>query len=320
MGKNKDRRNIVVAAILIFAISMQMGWLSGFGIDPLQIPTGNIFNPVTGDTAPQKFTLYKRGTSTALAAATVYAWYDWDGDGAVDLGAYPEGEIEELTSATTTGLVTTVVEYPIGADVLYQVHLASYEVETFARSRDSLPSAYDGSALVVPSCYLTLTNTYTSLVRVAGVGYLVTSSTDYNYTLNGDKPEFIFEATAVSTDAGNTEQAYTHWGTGIAYAGTVVAITCTNQDFIDLGLIGSGFSDYFVGATNTICWFNTAGWFDDADITGDSVFELAFELSITAAGDIATIGIYQGMEQADLNVGALNTPIATVETDLDIVA
>ena len=279
---------------------------------------GNIspFDPVSSASAPQKFTLSKRGTSTAVETATVYAWYDWDGNGMVDLGTYPDGEIEELASASTTGLVTTTVEYPIGESVLYQVHKSGYEVETFSRIRASLPAAYDGSALVVPSCYLTLTDTHTSLVRVLGVGYLVTESTDYNWSLNGADPTFEFEATSVSTDAGLNEQAYTHWGTGDVYAGTVVAATFTNQDWIDLGV--TGWDGFFVGATTTTCWFNTAGYFNDADVDNDNVLGLQFDLAITADGDIATIGLYNGMELKNLLVGVLNTPIATHETNLDI--
>lgn len=315
MGNNTTRnRAIIVIVILAAAYSVgifkPLGVPSPFGIDIL---SGDI-NIDTGQMAPQKFTLAKRGTSTAVETATVYAHYDWNGNGMVDLGAYPEGEIEELASAATTGLVTTTVEYPIGKPVFYQIHKTGYEVETFSRVRSSLPSAHDGSALVVPSVYLTLTNTYTSLVRVLGVGYLATTTPVYDWDTDSplDEPTFEFEATSVTTDAGVNEQPFTHWGTGDVYAGTVMAITMTNQDFIDLGI--SGWDGFFVGASNTVAWWNTAGFFDDADLSGDEVFSLQFDLKITADGDIAAIGLYNGMELKNLLVGVLNSPIATHET------
>ena len=318
-SKNQTRnRAIVIILVIAGAYSVGLfgafGFASPFGIDIL---SGDIQLP-DGPMAPQKFTLAKRGTSTAVETATVYAHYDWNGNGMVDLGAYPDGEIEELASAATTGLVTTTVEYPIGKPVLYQIHKAGYEVETFSRTRSSLPAAHDGSALVVATIGLTLTDTMTTLVRVLGVGYLVTSTGDYDWDTSPplDEPTFEFEATSVSTDAGLNEQAYTHWGTGDEYAGTVVAATFTNQDFIDLGV--SGWSGFFVGATVTTVWWNTAGYFNDADKTGDEVFSLQFDLKITADGDITTIGMYNGMEMKNLLVGVLNTPIATHETDLDI--
>jgi hypothetical protein len=274
--------------------------------------------PSSGQYAPQTFTLYKRGTSTVVTSAPVYAWYDWDGDGAVDLGEYPSsGEIETLTSDGTSGVVTTAVEYPIGADVLYQVHGSGYEVETFARVRSSIPSGWDGDALSVANVHITLTDTGTSRVSINGE-LLVTSTTDYNYTASGAEPQVEFKHTSTSTDSGVCEQAFTHWGTGKVYAGTMVIATFTTADFLDL--VPDGYDGMFNDGTTATVWWNTAGYFNDADVTNDEIFRLYFNMDINDAGDIATIGIYNGIEVSDLAIGIIGSAIGTYETGLDIVA
>ena len=298
MGKNRNR-NIAIVVILIIAVGAVAMTPAGqqFTADFVQMLEdgwNNLFGAgvITGKVAAQKFILYKRGTVTALADATVYAHYDWNGNGLVDLGEYPDGEIETLVSATTTGLVTTVLEYPVGRDALYQIHLATYEIETFARARDSIPAAHDGSALSVPACYITLTDTGVSRVSVNGE-LLVTASTDYNYTLSGANPSVEFVHTATSSDAGINEQAFTHWGTAKVYAGTFLGVIFLNQDFIDLN--PDGYSGVFIGATNTYVWYFVDGYFNDAEITGDERYSLFHTLTITAAGDYANIGLYNGV-------------------------
>ena len=303
----------VVAVTVVLAILLGPSL-----IDMVSTGSTNPFiPPTTGEVSQHKFTLTKRGTATAVEGATVYAWYDWNKDGAVNLGEYPEGEIETLTSATTTGLVTTAMEYPIGEEVLYQIHKSGYEVETFARARASIPAAHDGSALVVPSCFLTLTDTGATRISINGE-LLVSGSTDYNYTLSGATPSAEVVHTATTGDAGITEKAFTHWGTGKVYAGTMLIATYTNQDFIDLK--PDGYSGVFIGPTTTTVWYNVDGYFNDADVTGDERYSMFFNFDISAAGDIATIGLYNGIEVSDLNIGVLNTQLGTYEDNIDIVA
>ncbi len=275
---------------------------------------GNVYD---GQMAPQKFITYKKGTNTAIVSVEGYAWFDWDADGAVDLGEYPQGEIESLTGDGTSGLITTQIAYPVGQEVFYQLHSSGYEVTQIARTVTSVSAGYDGSAIGVPHAFLMLTDTGASRVSVDGV-MLVTSSTDYNYTLGTTEPVLTFRHTSVSTDAGLSSPLYTHWSTGKTYSGTLVVATFTNQDFIDLH--PEGYDGVHIGAATTTIWWFTSGYFNDADQVGDDVFLLTFSMDISAAGDIATIGMYSDIEMNELEIGVLNTPIATHETDLDFVA
>ena len=102
-------------------------------------------------------------------------------------------------------------------------------------------------------------------------------------------------------------------------SGTVIVATFTNQDFIDLK--PAGYHGVHIGAATTTVWWFTSGYFNDADQTGDEVFTLDFTMDISAAGDIATIGIYNDIEMSDLVIGVLGSAVVgTVETDLDFVA
>ena len=261
--------------------------------------------------------IYKRGTTTAIASVEVYAWYDWDGNGAVNMALYPAGEIEQLVSSAT-GVVSTSVSYPIGRDVLYQCHVATYESETFARNRAELPPAHAGAALSVPNVYMTLTDTGVTRININGE-LIATGTPDYNYTLSGSTPDVMFRHTSTSTDSGINEKAYTHWGTGLSYGGTFIGATFTNQDWIDLDC--NGYDGVFIGATTTYVWWFTDGYFNDASTTSDDIFTLTFcNMDIDAAGDIATIGLYNTCETEDIESGDWTTVIGTSETGLDIVA
>lgn len=315
MAKKNNQKLIGVFCLALF-VGVLFGPQIIQGISNLL--GGNIIiTPPPGGSTPQKFYLYKEGTSTALTNVEVYAWYDWNGDGAVQLGEYPAGEIESLTSDGTSGLVTTQLEYPIGKSVYYQCHKATYETVTLERVRSSLPSAYDGSALSVPNGFMTLTDTGESRVSVDG-SLLVSGSTDYNYTAGTTEPIVQFRHTSTSTDSGINEAAYTHWGNGKVYGGTFVGVVYTNQDFIDLH--PDGFDGVFVGATYTYTWYWVDGYFNDNDVTGDEVFTLEFNMDITAAGDIYQIGIWNTVELDDIQIGVWGTQIGTIEDNLDFVA
>lgn len=272
---------------------------------------------VSDEVAPLKFTIYKKGTTTALTSVEVYGWFDWDQDGAVDLGEYPEGEIETLTSDGTSGLLTTTIAYPVGSDVLFQLHKATYESGVVVKNLPSVPSSYGGAAMAVPNAYMILTDAGDSRVSVDGV-LLVTASTDYNYTAGTTEPTIQFRHTSASTDTGIATPQWTHWGNGKSYSGTVVIATFTNLDFTDLH--PQGYNGIFVGDATTTIWWFTAGYFNDADVTGDEVFILEFLMDISADGDIATIGMYNDIEMKNLAIGSLSGGVGTGETGLDFVA
>lgn len=321
MGSRKVPTYLIVLLILGSGLAVDQlafdgqvldGFLGLFGLGSIG---GNVYN---GQVAPLKMTPYKEGTTTAITSVECYAWFDWDGDGAVDLGEYGSGgEIETLTGDGSSGLITTNVAYPVGGEVWFQLHSSSYEVLQVKRVVASVPAGYDGDAIAVPNAFMILTDTGTSRVLV-GQELLVSGSTDYNYTLSGSEPTLSFRHTATSTDAGISSPQYTHWGTGKSYSGSIVVATFTNQDFIDLK--PAGYDGVHIGASTTTIWWFVDGYFNDADVTGDEVFSLQFTMDITGDGDIATIGMYSDVEMGDLAIGVLNTQIGTYEDNLDFVA
>ena len=317
MGNRKIPTYVLIILILGSGLAIDQIFLEGQFLDGALGLVG-IGGNVYGDTvAPLKFTYYKQGTTTALTSVEVYAWFDWDLDGAVDLGEYPLGEIETLTSDGTSGLLTTQIGYPVGSDVYFQSHLSTYESRVVIRSLASVPNSYDGSAMSVPNAYMMLTDAGASRVSVDG-SLLVTSSTDYNYTAGTTEPVCTLRHTSASTDTGISTPKWTHWNTGKSYTGTVIIATFTNQDYVDLK--PTGFDGVYIGAATTTVWKFISGYFNDADVTGDEVFTWDFTMDISAAGDIATIGIFNDIEMSDLVIGVIGSPIGTGETDLDFVA
>ena len=298
-------KSIAIIAIALFLGSWQLGFLTQFGLEPFVLP-GNILGGTT-EKSPLSFNVYKEGTTTAIASVAVYAWYDWDGDGAVDLGAYPaDGEIESLVSAATTGLVTTSVEYPIGKDVLFQCQVAAYEINTFARSRDSVPAAHDGSALSVPNVFLRANPEGQAYCSESNTGNLVTA-TEYAGATYGFSNVLDIKVISNTTDTGFSEGAYTDWDTGYEYSGNFVGITLTNQDFIDSGISG-GYDGMFVGASNTMLWMWIGNHFDNDADTGDGSFILGqLEFTDMTADWNMTIGIHSSVKMTALNVGSFGT-------------
>lgn len=318
------KRKVSNTQLGIFAIILIVGTFmyGGQVADLLGINVDDPFKPVptVEGQAPHTFTLYKRGTSTVVETADVYGWYDWNGNGLVDLGTYPEGEIEELASAATTGVVTTSLNYPIGESVLYQVHKTGYEVETFSRVVNYLPNAHDGSALPAGDIRLTLTGDGVTSMRIGDVT-CVTASGDYNVTAEGGEDEPMVEVYFKSnvTDSGINEKAFTHWGTGKDYAGTFMGLTVTQADFPLLGI--SGYDGIFTDGTDYFIWFYVDGYFDDAAVTNDQRFSVFFDLDISAAlseSDFDIIGFYNGVEKDDVAIGQWNTVLGESETDIDV--
>ena len=298
---------------MIFMIIFNFGVVKKWVKDVLQTPyligmfggtdVVNPFDPADPDAqyCSQYFTLYKEGTTTALASASVYGWYDWDGDGTVDLGAFEgisadgvlvNGEIESLTSAATTGLVTTAVEYPVGELVSYQIHLADYEKNTFTRARNSLPIAHDGSALSVTAIYLRLSAAGQGYASETNTGNLVTA-TEYAGGTYGFTPTIEIKCISNTTDSGFSEVEYYDWSNGKHYTGQFVGITMTTQDFIDGN--PSGFDFVFPGASNYFMIMWVGSHFDDDGVSGDQTFALG-ELNMVMTADCnMTVGFYSGI-------------------------
>ncbi|MCK5644446.1 MAG: hypothetical protein KAJ19_26840, partial [Gammaproteobacteria bacterium] len=169
MGNRKINTWVFIVLILGSGLAIDQIFLEGQILDGM-LSLGGIGGNVYSDTvAPLKFTFYKQGTTTALTSVEVYAWFDWDLDGAVDMGEYPLGEIETLTSDGTSGLLTTQIAYPVGSDVYFQSHLASYESNVVIRNLASVPNSHDGSAMSVPNAYMMLTDTGASRCMVDAV-------------------------------------------------------------------------------------------------------------------------------------------------------
>ena len=319
MGSRKVNTWVMIALILGSGLAADQLLFEGAGLNAIMglFDGGLGGNVYSGQSAAMKFTPYKKGTNTAIVSVEAYAWFDWDLDGAVDLGEYPEGEIESLTGDGTSGEIATQMMYPIGSEVYFQLHSSTYEVLQIVRQINSVPAGYDGSALGVPHAFLILTDTGASRLSVDGT-LLVTDTGDYGYTSGTTEPVCTFRHTATSADAGVSSPQYTHWSTGKTYSGSVVIATFTNQDFIDLH--PDGYDGVHVGGAITTIWWFTNGYFNDAAQTGDDVFTLSFVMDITAAGDIATIGMYSDVELKNLEIGVLNTAIGTEETNLDFTA
>jgi len=324
MGSRKINTWLMIALILGSGLAIDQLMFGGAGLDAVMgLFDGLGADVYDGQVAPMKFTPYKKGTTTAITSVSAYTWFDWDNDGAVDLGEYPAGEIETLVGDSSTGLITTQIMYPVGGEVFFQLSVASYEVLQVVRRVAAVPSGYDGDAIGVPNAFMIATDAGASRV-LADTVLMVTSSTDYNYTYEAGvnegttHPIIAFRHTSATDDTGISSPQYTDWVTGKSYSGSVVVATFTNQDFIDLH--PDGYDGVHVGGSTTTVWWFTQGYFNDAGNDDDGVFVLTFSFDITAAGDIATIGMYSDIEMKDLEIGVLNTQIGTYETDLDFVA
>ena len=295
---------------------------------------GTGYDP-TMDFASHSFILYTNGNSTVVESAAVYAWYDWDGNGLVKLGEFTGisggvlggGEIETLSSAATTGVVTTSVEYPIGEFVSYQVHKSGYEVMTFERVRSSIPNAHDGSALAVTNCHLIASADTTASV-LAGTTLMVSGTTDYNYTLSGTQPMCTLRLTPAVTDSGIEGKGYTHWGTGKVYGDSFIGMAMLTADANVLGADPADWDEIVNDGTYTLFkkfFVNLPEFFYDADDTGLGIYEFKFQLGygdgITGDGDIYQIGVWSDVLATSLGVhGNWGSADGTLEDNLDFTA
>jgi len=335
---------IVGSVMTITYITGGFEWITGGEVTPdvedivvEGIPEEWVLSPWTA-------TLVKEdAVATKVANADAFVWFDWNQDGVMQRSTFEgivdgelvNGEIEQLASAATTGVVTSGYDYPIGEYFYFQIVVASYQTEVFKKVMIGSRN-FDGSAKSVGNIHIRATDaSATDRISTTGAGLLVTSSGDYNYTLYGTTPKLTFRHTAVTTDAGFSSQthadfddatSWTHWGNGKVYAATFVGMVMTNQDATDLDPDVAGFWDERIpGATNTIFikWITDVedGLFYSSDDSGPAIYEFDFYFDINADGDIASIGVYQDVELDDALIGQWGSAyLGTYETDLDFTA
>lgn len=289
-------------------------WFSVFG-DGGELPTDQQYAKVALDTQ-------KKGAEATDPATTAYVWYDWDGDGQVDRGAYPdEGEIE--TVGAVSGLCTTTAKYPIGQTIWFQLHASGYQVMEISRVVPTPGAGWNGeTALTVPAAQMILLDTSISVsVTATGTGgsvAMVTSSGDYNYTTYGTSPSIDVLITCATADAGIGQSSYNHWVTGKSYHGTFLAIKMVltekaNVVFSDYDYIGDD------GTSQWVVWDITERIFNDADLDDDGDYTLEFSLTIVGAFDWDEINIYDNVLETNFGQFAFGTADGQ-ETDLDFIA
>jgi hypothetical protein len=249
--------------------------------------------------------------------------FDWDGDGQVDLGEYPDyGEIETCTASS--GVITTSAKYPVGFDIWFQLHASGYQVSTVKRTVPEPASGWNGeTALTVPSTSLVLLDTSitvtASAVGTAGTVSLATG-TDYNYTTNGVNPTVTFRIQCATSDAGIGQAAYTDWSTGKAYHGTFFGFNVALTDKSDFTL-STEFD--IIDDDGTNAWY---GWnipsviFNDAADDDDGYYEISVKFTaISGEFEILLANIYDGLLQTSFDQCAYGTADGS-ETSLNFVA
>ena len=303
MGKR--RTTDLRLGILVIAVILGTFIAAPYAIEFFGLGTGSVGwtppPPGEGEFAPHTFVIAKEGTVTAVPDVAVYAWFDWDGDGEVDLGAFEgvsadgvlaNGEIETLAAVATTAVVTTAVEYPIGEAVSYQCIIASYEIAVYQRTRSTLPSAYDGSALAVSNIYMRASPAGQLYASEDNTGNLI-STVEYDGSAWGIEPTIDIKLVANTTDSGTLETSYYDWSNGKHYTGQFLGITVTDQDFLDMQPLG--FDEHIVGSSNHFLIIWIGSHFDDDGVTGDSSFALA-SITMYLTGDCnMTVGQYSGI-------------------------
>lgn len=266
-------------------------------------------------------TVYKMGAESTNPAATGYVWYDWDGDGLVDIGNVDSGAGEIETLSASSGVITTNTYYPVSGDIYVQLHASSYEVVTYKRTVPSPALGWDGTTAIpignMPMVALDASGTVTVVATGTSAVAMVTSSGDYNYTTYGTSPSIDININCPTSDSGIGTESYTHWGTGKGYHGTFLAIKFVLTEKANLI-----FSDYDYifddGTSQWICW-DIPSIFNDADLTDDGTYTKEFSLTIVGAFDWDEINVYNQVLETNFGQGSFGTQDYQ-ETDLDFTA
>ena len=315
-------------AVVMTATTGSVDWffdLNPFGGEVIDDDDGEIVD-IEGETSQFVGTLLKADSTTKITEEPIYIWYDWNGDGVMqrgDFGGYTtdegllgDGEIEDTSSAATTGIFTSPSEYPID-EVIYlfiddegEEYQMTYKKVAMSGSRNS-----DGSAKTIGEVEVRATDDgsldYSGLIN----GKAIDDGTDYNATTDGDVGEFELRIKLATSDAGfssqtgygvnptyDTQQEYwTHWGSGVKYAPSFIGFYLTNQDADDMGLKSSQFDFVKIGTTNTFyatyLWHfdesDTGDMFYDSDDTVAPTFKATWDVDCDAAGAMIYIGLFQ---------------------------
>jgi hypothetical protein len=278
----------------------------------------------TGAMAPISFEVQKAGAVGTHPSATAYVWYDWDGNGQVGLGAYPDsGEIETV-SLGTDNRITTGEFYPVGASVWFQLHAASYQVIEVSRKVPAPVIGWDGTtALSVSAVQMVLLDTAIT-VTASAVGTLGTvtidTSTDYNSTLNGVNPTITFRITCGTDDAGIGQPSYRDWSTGLSYHGSFFAFDVALTDKSDFTVGGTAFD--YIGDDGTNAWYvwDIPNIFNDAGITTDGYAEITVSFTgISGAFEVLLANVYDGVLATSFSQFSFGTADGS-ETSLNFLA
>ena len=304
---------VVVVSTLVYLGYINFTWGGGEDHHTTVVPPGTnyskfYFSPVKKD-----------ATGTAVSSATVRSWFDANGDGMMqysELGRFTE----------SSGVYTTVPEFPIGADfhVWIQVQAANYFTRYLSIHMTGAPNL-DGSAKSVTvddgssleMCYVDDSLTYTGLINA----YPWSNSVDYNYTLHGTQviadvvvtggvshsgvESQVWQLTnyksvysALSTQAATKTYDYgIKWDevdqTGIHkfYAPTFVGIQTTLQDQLDFGFQLGDWSGIAKDTTNAFmfsCVLDYSKLFYYGWMSSAEQYNFLFNTKISAAG--STLG------------------------------
>jgi hypothetical protein len=260
-----------------------------------------------------------RGNASAYPSATVLAWFDWDGDGAVDRGSVFEGlggEIESLSASAAAGFTTTKY-YPVGSTVFFQVSATGYETAIYPRVVSGTPDA-DGIVTLGSIPLMLLDTSITVTISEADAGTLTTGTGDYNYTTYGTTVDLTVRVACGTSNAGIGVSDYVNWVSGYAYKGSFIGITLDVADASGL-VFTTAYSGYKQVGSYVFVWWNVNDIFNDGSINDDGTFDLNIKGSIVSAFDMNTIGIYDSMLQQEFDQCAWGSADGS-ETDIDFTA
>jgi hypothetical protein len=365
MGKREISASGVILIILVSAIvgvGFYVAYINDafayFGLSPGNVSPGGGGQPVdlgTQETSLFSVVLAKEGApATLITSETAAIWCDWNGDGVMQTDTFTGydvdtglsgGELEPAASAATTAVLTSPSQYPIGVPIWIMVDTGKdsggrdYQVSYAKVTMTGHPHT-DGSAISMGVVYCRATD---DAVDYAGLmmGTAVDDSTDYNYTAHGTSGTFELRCLLSTQFLGVASQtnptfyagsgSYYNWVDGINYAPTFIGFYMTTQDFIDLGADTTGFDLVYQGASNTYCAIfldsfdsNPALFYSASDTTAPT-FTFSFGVSITAAGAITYIGLYQDVKWSNFVLGIWgdttdNQILGTLGADWDWVA
>jgi hypothetical protein len=203
-AKNSERAKTIVylsvAALVLVVVGSMLGYVTlqnpfaPVEQAPGEVPEGTAFSQF-------KFTAVELDkTGTAVTGATVRCWYDGNNDGIMqysELGMFSEA----------SGVYTSNLEYPIGADFTFWIQLygSSHQV-TYAEVYMTGQRNSDGTAKTIANIEVVATDDALTWDGTAnGAAF---DTTDYNATTSGTSGTLKAEAVLAAADDGVTSQIW----------------------------------------------------------------------------------------------------------------